>query len=265
MVVQATILIISLCSCTLFVAGACAIPNGYAVDPVTPDMDMGAPLGTVPADFWDLPPGIMLLSLLVSLSTMLGFPVELFFGMKFYAWLGYRKITQSTIFNNATRSRIYSCIRDNPGIFSTALVRMTDVKRGTLRYHLTILKLTGKITVLDSSGNARYFENSGIYSQSEKAVLKYVRNSTDCRIFRLLMENPGLSRNDLGNLLGLSASTISWRMNRLSGDNLIRVQKSGKNVRYGIKPEVQEYLEKYLVPDRAAMFTQSIRKSPRSA
>jgi predicted transcriptional regulator len=244
---------------------ASATLNGYTVEPVTPDMDTGTPLETVPVDFWNLPPGIMLLSLALSVSSFIGSPVELFLFIKLYAYLGYRKVAQSTVFHNDARSRIYSCIRDNPGIFFNELVRITDVNRGNLSYHLAILKLMRRITVLESSGNPRYFENSGMYTGPEKTVLKYIRNHTDCRIFRLLLEKPELTRKELGKYLGLSLSTVSWRMKRLCDEKIIWIQKTGKNVRYGINPEVRQYLEKYLILNKDTIPTISLERISDSA
>ena len=249
MVRYVTILILFLCSWSLVPSGSCDFHPGYTVGPVTPDMDTGTPLETVPVDFWDLPPGMMLLALALSVSSVIGFPVEIFFFIKLYAFLGYRKISQITILYNEARNRIYSCIRDNPGISYNALVRMTGIKRGTLRYHLIMLKMAGKITIPESSGNPRYFENSGIYSGPEKTVLKYLRNKTDGRIFQLLMENSEVTRNEIGKDLGLSASTVSWRMKRLGDEKLIWIQKTGKNMRYRIQPDIRQYLEKYLIPN----------------
>ncbi len=265
MVRYARFLILFLCSWLILIAGTSATLNGYVVEPVTPDMDTGTPLETVPVDFWDLPPGIMLLSLALSISSFIGFPVELFLFIKLYAYLGYRKVSQSTVFHNDARSRIYSCIQDNPGIFFNELVRRTDVNRGNISYHLVILKMMRRITVMDSSGNPRYFDNSGRYSESEKTVLKYIRNDMDCRIFRLLLEKPDLTRNDLGISLGLSVSTVSWRMKRLCDENLIWIQKAGKNVRYGINPEVRQYLEKYLILNKDTIPTISFERISDSA
>jgi predicted transcriptional regulator len=255
-----TILILFLCSLSLVPSGSCDFHPGYTVEPVTPDMDIGTPLETVPVDFWDLPPGMILLTLALSVSSFIGFPVELFFFIKLYALLGYRKIAQGTILYNEARNRIYSCIRDNPGIYYNALVRMTGIKRGTLRYHLIMLKMAEKITVLDSPGNPRYFENSGIYSEPEKTVLKYLRNKTDGRILRLLMENSEVTRNEIGNDLGLSASTVSWRMKRLGDEKLIWIQKAGKNIRYGIHPDARQYLEKYIYLNKDAIPSGSLER-----
>jgi predicted transcriptional regulator len=241
-----TFLLLFLCSGSLLVTVAGAGFNGYTVDPVTPGMDTGTPLETVSVDFWGLPPQVMAISLAVSLSPVIAFPVELLFFLKLFAYLGYRKVEQHSVFHNAARNRIYSCIQDNPGIFFNALSRKTDVKRGSLRYHLTLLKLMGKIAVLDTHGNTRYFENSGKFSEPEKKVLKYLQNDTDCRILTFLLYNPDITRKDLVRHLGIAGSTVTWYMNRLSDENLICVQKTGKNVRYEINPESRRILQKYL-------------------
>jgi len=96
-------------------------------------------------------------------------------------------------------------------------------------------------------------------------VLKYISNDTDCRIFRLLLEKPDLTRNDLGKYLGLSVSTVSWRMKRLCDENLIWIQKAGKNVRYGINPEVRQYLEKYLTLNKDTLASISLERITESA
>lgn len=258
------ILIFFLCSWLLSPCGSCDFHPGYTVEPVTPDMDIGTPLETVPVEFWDLPPGTIILALALSVSSIIGFPVELFIFLKLYAVLGYRKIAQVTLLSNEARSRIYSCIRNNPGIYYNALVRMTGIKRGTLRYHLFMLKMGGKITILESSGNPRYFD-SGKYSGPEKTVLKYLRNKTDSRILRLLMENSEVTRKEIGDDLKLSVSTVSWRMKRLGDEKLIWIQKAGKNMRYGIHPDVRQYLEKYLIPNREMVHSDPLVQIPEVA
>jgi predicted transcriptional regulator len=112
-----------------------------------------------------------------------------------------------------------------------------------------------KITALESFGNPGYFENSGMYTEVEKILLKYIRNDKDCRIFRLLMEEPNLNRNSLGKYLGISPSTVSWHIKRLCGENLIFIRKAGRNVFYEINPEIHQYLEKYIVQEKGEVFS----------
>jgi predicted transcriptional regulator len=225
----------------------CDFHPGYTVEPVMPGMDAGTPLETVPVDFWQFPPEIILLFLAASISSVTGFPVELFLILKLYAYLGYRKISRANLLHNESRNRVLSCIQENPGIGYNNLMQITKINRGTLRYHLKILSLIRRISVDSGSGNYRYYVNSGTYSGLEKATLKYLRNKTDGHILRLLLETSDLTRYDFKQQLGLSASTVSWRMKRLSDEKIIRIRKSGKNVCYQITPECQQILKKHLL------------------
>lgn len=227
--------------------GASTNFGGYTVEMITPDMLPGTPPEpTAPVSAFEVPPSILLLAFAMSVSPIMAFPVELFLFIKLFSILGYRKVTEHTVFKNAARNRIYTFIEENPGIFFNDLVRLTNINRGTLTYHLAILKLTRKISVPESSKNSRYFKNAGTYTDTEKTILRYIRDDTDRRIFRLLLENPDVTRHELGENLGLSVSTISWRMKRLSDEKIIWIEKAGKNVQYGINPEMRRYLIKYL-------------------
>ncbi|WP_233504466.1 winged helix-turn-helix transcriptional regulator [Methanoregula formicica] len=259
------ILILVLCSFSLIPSGSCGFHNGYTVEPVTPDMDTGTPLETVPVDFWDLPPGMMLLALALSVSSFIGFPVELFLFIKLYAYLGYRNVTRSIVFHNNTRNLAYRYIQDYPGIYFNYLVRMTGIKPGTLRYHLIILMTTGKISAMNTNGHTRYFENSRKFSEVEKTVFKHIRNETDNRILILLLDNPDTNRKNLEVMMGISGPLVTWYMRRLSDDGIVSIQKNRKNVRYEIYPEVRQYLEKYLVPNRGVMPVLSLEPSPESS
>lgn len=224
--------------------GACGAPNGYSMMP----SDTGAylPVNQVMVDFWDLPPGIMILFMVLLVFAIIGFPLEIYLLVKFYAYFGYRKIARKTILQNTIRNQIFTAIRDHPGINHTMLLRITGVNRGTLRYHLRILKLTGKITIFATGDHPRYFENSGKYSDGEKTLLKYLMNKTDDRIFRALLDSPDLTRVDLEAILGVRPSTISWRMNRLIKKQLISTHTRDKTLHYEISPGVRQYVEKYL-------------------
>jgi predicted transcriptional regulator len=253
MIRHTKILLILLCLWALLTAGASGSLNGYTVEPVNSDMDTGTPLQTIPVDFWDLPPGIMLLSLFLSVSSFIGFPVELFLSVKLYAYFGYRKVSKTIIFENDTRNLAFHFIRDNPGIYFNSLVRKTGIKPGTLRYHLIVLRTIGKISIMNTNGNTRYFENSGKFSEMEKVVLKYIRNDIDNRILSLLLENPDINRMDLKEKIGVSGPLITWYMRRLRDDRIISIRKNGKNVRYDIIPETRQYLEKYLILNRGTI------------
>lgn len=251
------LLIILLLAFSILTSGAGAeiieIKGGYVVESVTPGMETGTPFETVAIEFWELPPWIMMQFIFLSVSSYIGFPVEFALYVKMYVFLGFRKISRKTVLSNESRSRIYSCIRENPGIIFSDLVRETGINRGNVAYHLNILKTSEMISAFENSGNAVYFENSGVYSGTEKTVLKHIRNDKDRLILRSFLEKPSLTRKDIGELLGSAPSTVGWRMKRLSDDELVRVRKSGKNVQYEINPDICQYLEKYIPSGKDAV------------
>lgn len=205
--------------------------------------------GTLPVSSSEIPPQVLFMALVLTVLPIAAFPLELLIFAKLFTYLGYRKVSGKIVLDNTTRNLIFSCIQDNPGIFFNSITRKTGIMPGTLRYHLVILKVLGKIISLNTFGNTRYFENSGKFSDAEKNVLIFIQNDTDNRILRLLLNDPDMSRQDLEAQIGISGSTITWYIKRLSEARIIRVYKFGRYVRYRINPEIRQYLEKYLAPD----------------
>ncbi|MFA5269068.1 MAG: winged helix-turn-helix transcriptional regulator [Methanoregula sp.] len=221
-------------------------PGGYTVEPATDDMIKGDPLETVQIEWWQVPPQILIISWILMFCPFLAFPAELLLFFKMFAYLGYRKIAQKNVLENPSRNTIYHFIKKTPGTDLSEISRETGVSGNTLRYHLTILKLTNKVTVLNTSRNTRYFENSGRYSAMEKNVLKYLHNKSTRILLQLLTENPGLTRVQLETAVGISGAGVTWQMNRLSNDGLLRIKKAGRTARYELNTEAIPFLEKYL-------------------
>ncbi len=221
--------------------------NGYVVTPATDaDVANSTPLETVQVSFWDLPPRIMILSVVWSICPFLLSPIEMLLFIKGFAFLGYRKITAGTVLTGGNRLRIYDTIKTNPGIQFSELSRETGINRGTLRYHLAILRMTGKISELSTGSDIRYFENSGKFSETEQKVLKSLRNETERTILERLIDNPATTRGDLEKILGISGSSVTWHTNRLRDTGMLTVSRIGKTTRYALVPEAREYVEKYL-------------------
>ena len=115
-IMYSRLLILSFYSLSLLASGVCANLDGYIVEPVKPDMDIGTDLETNPVDFPDLPLEIKMFALAILITSMTGFPLELFITIKLYAYLRYRKVTKTEVLDNDNRNLIYQCIWDNPGI-----------------------------------------------------------------------------------------------------------------------------------------------------
>lgn len=225
--------------------------SGIVVEPGTPeDLLVGEELEMVEVPFWQLPPRHMLVVILVSSCPVLLFPLELLFLLKVFTYLGFRKVAQKNILDNPSRSMVYNFIRNNPGVDFTEISRKTGIGPGSLRYHLTLLKFMNKITILATTRNTRYYENTGRYSVIEQKVLRFLHNEPARNILGLLMKNPDMTRTGLEQTLGISGAGVNWHLHRLSNEGLLEISKDGRKARYLLNPEVVPYLEKYMPENR---------------
>jgi len=228
--------------------------NGYVVTPATEADIAAANTDTSGADpveitFWELPPRVMLIYAVLSISPLLLYPLELLFFLKMFAYLGYRKITTASVLRNDTRSRIYETIKASPGIYFNEVSQKTGIARSTLRYHLVLLKMTGKITAFKAGTDVRYFENSGKFSEIEQNVLTFLHNGRERLICEYLIRNPATTRGDLEKVLGISGAAVTWHTNRLRDAGVLTVTKTGKLARYAINPDAMQALHKYLAQE----------------
>jgi len=220
--------------------------EGYIVEPATPDMIPGPSQDLDRVQLWELPPRVLAIYAALLIFPLLVFPIELFFTLKVYVYLGYRKIAKKNVLDNPSRNAIFSFIRETPGTDFSEISRETGVPQNSLRYHIAILKLTNKVTMLETSRNTRYFENSNLYSAMERKVLKYLHNTTTRTLLQLLMGNPDLTRVQIEIALGISGAGVNWHMHRLSDDGLLVIRKVGRTAQYELNSDIIPYLEKYL-------------------
>jgi len=184
----------------------------------------------VPISFWQLPLWVMLLH-------VTAMPIETLASLKTLTYLGYKRVSRHNVLNQAVRSKIYDHIKENPGAHYSAIADETGINRGTLRYHLEILQICGKVRALHSTGYTRYFENNMKLSEYDQRVLHHLKNDTSKRILEVLVENPDVSRKDLSNVVGVSGPSISWYMKRLCAEGIVSAIKEGRHVRYRLNSE----------------------------
>lgn len=188
---------------------------------------------------WELP-----LSLFLILAA--GWAAELLISIRIWAALGYRRVTWSNVLVQAVRSSVFTAIQKNPGIHLRGLARETGIRLGTLRHHLQMLSQTGKITGHPDAEALRFYENNGMYTETQQLVLRHLRNATRKQILGILMRQPSANREEIAGQLGFTGAAVTWHMNVLEADNIIRVKRTGRNVRYVISEDVSRSLNDYL-------------------
>lgn len=215
--------------------------GGYEVVSISPDTLSGTPHDPVPVSFWDLSPRVMAIGIALSFFPLLLFPIEFIFLLKILCCLGYRKVSCDPVFRNKNRARIYTVIREHPGINFPALSRITRIKRPTTRYHLAVLSCHRKITGVHNHNTTCYFENNGQFSGFEKQMISQLENNIARTIVETLATCPGISRRNLVEKIGIAGSSVTWYTNHLSRGGIITVRKNGRDASYTLTNEAKEF------------------------
>jgi predicted transcriptional regulator len=212
------------------------VQSGYASPPPPLSAVTSSP-EEIPV--WELPLGLFLI-------LAAGWAAELLIAIKVWAALGYRRVSRSNVLAQAVRASLFSAIQKNPGIHLRGLARETGIRLGTLRHHLQMLSQTGKITGRPDAEALRFYENNGMYTEAQQLVLRHLRNATRKQILGILMRQPSAGRDEIAGLLGFTGAAVTWHMHVLEADRIIRVERTGRSVRYVIPEDVSRCLNDYL-------------------
>lgn len=201
-------------------AGAYIVTPGYDRPPT------GEPLTPVEVAPWELPLYVLVYSLCIA-------PLDLFTWSGIWFFLRSRQ-GGSSLLDHPVRGAIYRCIRARPGIHLRALSATTGTPMGTLRYHLGILHQNHKVAVLQEDGRLMYYENSGTYTLTQQRLLKHLMNPTTRQILCEVLRQPGMSRKEVAEIVGISGPAVHWHMKKLEEDGFMMEEREGRTTRYSL-------------------------------
>jgi DNA-binding MarR family transcriptional regulator len=113
-------------------------------------------------------------------------------------------------------------ISENPGIRYRELLRLINSSNGVLSYHINKLEKMELVNVDRKSRITRFFPRN--ISNEIMALLGILRNQTSYEIMKLLYESGPVSQSEIVKYTRKSASTISWYIKKLLGDNIIYIR-----------------------------------------
>ena len=113
-------------------------------------------------------------------------------------------------------------IGENPGIRYRELLRLINSSNGVLSYHINKLEKMELVNVDRKSRITRFFPRN--ISNEIMTLLGILRNQTSYEIMKLLYERGPISQSEIVKYTRKSASTISWYMKKLLGENIICVK-----------------------------------------
>ena len=132
--------------------------------------------------------------------------------------------------NGNNRDKILKIIDSFPGIRYRDILRLTNLKNGTLSHHLSILEKRSiiKIGKTENSNITRYFPAST--PSDETLILNYLKIKTTKSIILMLQDtDDGVSFNEIVYHINKAPSTTSWNLKRLVDAKIVG-RKRGKEV-----------------------------------
>lgn len=187
----------------------------------------------IPVPKWQMRPSDLICHMVHSASPALVEPVQilLFWGIGFGAYFGFRSISKKTVLDNTARVGVFNTVRECPGIHFTELRNQTGMNRGTLRYHLSVLIVTGKINCFRDGIYSRYVPSEMRMSAYDQIVASRFQNGPDRKIISYLIDHPGMSQRDIAGTLGIVPSVVSSRLTKLHEEGIVTMERSGRTTR----------------------------------
>jgi predicted transcriptional regulator len=119
----------------------------------------------------------------------------------------------------ATRERVASLVREEPGIHFSDLRRSLDIAPGQAQYHLR--RLVGDGTLVEDAlyGQTHYYPPS--FDEWERSALALLRRETSGDVVACLLDDGPLRPEAVAERVGIASSTLSWHVGRLADAGVI--------------------------------------------
>jgi predicted transcriptional regulator len=231
------IAIISIFIFLIFSTTALSDDGGYVVGPA---VEGGVGVDSTGADatitFWELPLWIQVYYVSGLLMAFLG-------SLKIFPAI---IIRIKRFVENQNRQSIFKYISDNPCTTTAEISRNLGINRGTLRYHLMMLKKQNRVTPYKTRGKIHYFLNESTYGEKEKVALAALKNEKHRRIISEILNGGQITHGKLAEKIGVSAPTINWHIRHLKEEGIVRANTDGRYTEYSIDRDYVELMHTVL-------------------
>ncbi len=142
-------------------------------------------------------------------------------------------LTRETILDNYQRARIFATIEQQPGIHFNELTRNLCLSNGQASWHITCLKNFEMIRIVKARNYTAFFPNCNcFFDEINSTQLVTLKNETRNKIYQTICNNPKIDQKRLIHLIKVSQSTIAYHLIILEQENLIAIEKKGRNRYY---------------------------------
>ncbi|WP_301663676.1 winged helix-turn-helix transcriptional regulator [Methanoculleus frigidifontis] len=220
------LVLVALCAAPATAAGMYSVETWESLPP---DANV---LESVPISWWEVAPLTLTWYMVCMICPLLCHPVDIFYVIGAWCSLGFRRVARRDVLGHPVRATVYDYIRMHPGTPFSVIAEQNGINRGTLHYHLYILLREGRISERREGGRTAYFENDGKYSTDEKRILSRIRGGTGGEICRHLARSRSATRSEIACRMGITPSSVSWHLSRLSSSGIIVSEKDGGTTTY---------------------------------
>lgn len=143
------------------------------------------------------------------------------------------------------RRKIYDTIKENPGLHFRELQRRVDIATGALQYHLDYL---GKKHLVKTEREAKFLRYYLVREKfDDTKLMSLLRQESIRKIVVFLMQKRAVMLETISANAGLSPSTVSWHLDKLSESQIIEKSRRGRKIFFKVvdKEKVGKMLVDY--------------------
>jgi predicted transcriptional regulator len=138
-------------------------------------------------------------------------------------------LTRAHVLANHTRDSIYSAIKENPGIHVSKIKRLLDLGSNVVVTHLIILEKFGYIRSKTIGLSTVYFDKA--LGEMHDRFYYYLHKDDTLDILKALLQHPGTSFVNLFNLLQISRSTLSRKIDILASEGFLIITREANTIK----------------------------------
>jgi len=145
-----------------------------------------------------------------------------------------------------TRQKIYTLLKQNPGLHLSKIAKTLEMRVSLVEYHLRYLEKHAIVQSDTHTGYSRYFLQ-GEAGPRQKRKFSILRQETLLKIVLLLLKKKQAHHKEILQYLDISPSTLSYHLKRLQKNKIIEINPQESTRSYQIKEpkELIAWLIKY--------------------